>query len=386
LRSGRAQNRLLGKALCGARSDQMPITKINVGPIHPSTHGVLRLVVSLDGDTIVDVEPHIGFLHRGVEKLVENRMYMQSIVYMEKLDYAAPLAYDDLYVATQEEAFGIEVKERAKYLRVVLLELQRVASHLLWLGTMCNDLGLMFSLFMWTFRERDKVLSILESITGSRMFYVNFRVGGLIKDMPPGFAETAISELDDLEKRISEYERFLEKNPIFIERTRHIGTLSRKDAIEFGVTGPVLRASGVEFDVRKNHPYYVYSKLHFKPQFQAAGDSFARYKVRMLEMKESIRIARAALKEMPEGDALGMKIKLTSPPVKNNIVSVKREMPRGEGMMYMVADKQKPYRLAIRSGSFINLSVLPYLAKGHRFADLFAILGSIDVVMADVDK
>ncbi len=364
----------------------MPVTKINVGPIHPSTHGVLRLVVSLDGDTIVDVEPHIGFLHRGVEKLVENRMYMQSIVYMEKLDYAAPLAYDDLYVATVEEATGIEVKERAKYLRVALLELQRVASHLLWLGTMCNDLGLMFSLFMWTFRERDKVLSILESITGSRMFYVNFRLGGLVKDIPAGFVDTAISELADLEKRISEYERFLEKNPIFIERTRKVGVLSRDEAIELGVTWPVLRASGVEYDVRKNRPYYVYSKLHFKPKVQTGGDSLARYKVRMLEMKESIRLAKEALNKMPEGDALGMKIKLTSPPVKNSIVTVRREMPRGEGNMYMVADKQKPYRLAIRSGSFANLSALPYMARGHRFADLFAILGSIDVVMADVDK
>jgi NADH-quinone oxidoreductase subunit D len=362
------------------------ITKINIGPIHPSTHGVLRLIVSVDGDTIVDVEPHIGFLHRGVEKLVENRMYMQSPNYMEKVDYASPLAYSDLYVATVEEAMDIHVKERARYIRVVLLELQRIASHLLWLGTMCNDLGQMFTMFMWTMKDRDLVLNSLQDVTGSRMFYVNMRLGGVAEDLPPHFKTNVTKLLDYLEKRLKDYEAFLEKNPIFIERTKRVGVLDRKEAIELGVTGPVLRASGVNFDIRRNFSYYAYEKLHFMTQVQTKGDSFARYKVRMLEMKESIKLIRDALRKMPEGDAIGLPIKLISPPVKNKEVFVKRELPRGEGYMYMVTDKQRPYRLAIRAPAFINLSALRYLAKGSRLADLFAILGSLDLVMADVDR
>ncbi|MEM0201923.1 MAG: NADPH-quinone oxidoreductase, partial [Candidatus Micrarchaeaceae archaeon] len=262
----------------------MTVTRINIGPVHPSTHGVLRLVVDVDGDTIVNVEPHIGFLHRGVEKLMENRMYMQNIVYLEKIDYAAPMAYPELYVAALEDAMGISVNERAQYVRVIMLELQRIASHLLWLGTMANDIGVMFTLFIWTMRERDKVLSLLEEAAGSRMFYVNIRLGGVLYDLPPGFEEHALATLDSVEKKIKEYEQFLEKNPVFLERTRKVGILSRKDAIEYGVTGPVLRGSGVAYDVRSARPYYVYSKLHFEPQVEIAGDSFARYKVRMKEM------------------------------------------------------------------------------------------------------
>ncbi len=364
----------------------MALTKINIGPIHPSTHGVLRLVVTLDGDTIEDVEPHIGFLHRGVEKLAENRMYMQSPTYMEKLDYAAPLAYDELYVATVEAALVITVKEKAKFVRTVLLELQRLASHLLWLGTACNDLGQMFTMFMWTMKDRDIILRLLEDATGSRMFYVNMRLGGLSRDLPPGFDDTALKVLDYLEGRVKYYESFLEKNPIFIERTKGVGKLSREEAINLGVSGPVLRASGVDYDVRRNHPYYVYDLLHFSTRMRTEGDAFARYKVRMLEMKESIRIAREALEKMPSGDAIGMPIKLVAPPTKNKEVSVRRELPRGEGMMYMIADNQKPYRLSIRSAPFINLAAIRRMAKGARMADLFAILGSLDLVVADLDR
>lgn len=364
----------------------MALTRINIGPIHPSTHGVLRLVVSLDGDTIERIEPHIGFLHRGVEKLVENRMYMQSPPYMEKLDYVAPLAYDELYVATVEAALGIEVKERAKFVRIVQLELQRIASHLLWLGTSCNDLGQMFTMFMWAFKDRDMVLRLLEDATGSRMFYVNMRLGGLARDLPPGFDEAALKTLDYIEGRVKYYESFLEKNPIFIERTKGVGVLSREDAISLGVSGPVLRASGVDYDARKNRPYYVYKMLHFSTQMAAGGDTFARYKVRMLEMKESIRIVREALNKMPEGDALGLPVKLVAPKTTTREVMVRRELPRGEGIMYMIADNQKPYRLSIRSPAFINLAALPHMAKGARMADLFAILGSLDMVVADVDR
>ncbi len=361
-------------------------TRINIGPVHPSTHGVLRLVVDIDGDTVLNVEPHIGFLHRGVEKLVENRMYMQSPTYMEKLDYAAPMSLDELYVAAVEKAMGVEVKERAQWVRVALLEMQRIASHLLWLGTAANDLGQFFTLFMWCMKDRDIVLRLLEQASGARMFYVNMRIGGLVQDLPPGFGDSVNETLNYLEKRVKKYETFLEKNPVFRERTQKVGILSKDDAIGLGVTGPVLRASGVEYDTRKDGGYYVYDKLNFRMQTRSDGDCFARYKVRVLEIKESIRLVREAVSRMPEGDALGMPIRLITPGAKNKDVSAARETPRGEGIMYLIADPQRPYRLAIRSPTFINLAALNHIAKDCRFADVFAILGSLDIVMGDADK
>ncbi len=364
----------------------MQITRINIGPIHPSTHGVLRLIVDLDGDTIEKVEPHIGFLHRGVEKLVENRMYMQNHVYMEKMDYVAPLAVDELYVATVEEAMGIEVKERAQYIRTIELELQRIASHLFFIGTLCNDIGNLFTVFIWCFADRDRVLRLLETATGSRMFYANMRLGGVKQDFPKGFEEDVLDCMDYIEKRTKEYERFLEKNPIFMERMKNVGILSSEDAIEYGISGPTLRASGIDYDTRKNHPYYAYEKASFSTQVLSRGDSFARYKIRVMEIRESINVIRLAFKKMPEGDATGMPVKLVPPPIKKNEVIVRRELPRGENMMYMVADKKGPYRLAMRSAIFVSMAALDHIARGHKLADLFAIMGSLDFVMADVDK
>ena len=364
----------------------MPITKINIGPVHPSTHGVLRLAVYLDGDTIERVEPHIGFLHRGVEKLAETRMYMQNHPYMEKLDYIAPMAYDEAYVSTVEKALGIEVKERAMYIRVILLELQRIASHLFFVGTIGNDLGQMFTLFMWTYMDRDKVLDLLQEATGSRMFYVNMRLGGLVSDLPPDFEKRTLETLEDIDNRVKEYEAFIEKNPVFHERMKNIGILTPEKAMDLGVTGPVLRASGVQYDARKNSPYYIYDKLHFEMKILTRGDNFSRYKMRLLEMRESIRLIREAFKMMPEGDALGMPVKLRMPPTKNKEVWISREAPKGELMMYMVADDQKPYRLAIRSPNFVNLSAIVHMSKGLRLADLFATLGTLDLVMGCVDK
>ncbi len=364
----------------------MPVTRINIGPVHPSTHGVIRLEVDLDGDTIVDVEPHIGFLHRGVEKLVETRMYMQCPPYMEKLDYVAPMAFNEAYVSAVEAAMGIEVKERAQYLRTMLLELQRIASHLFGIGTLCNDLGQMFTVFMWAFKDRDIVLDLLQEAAGSRMFYVNMRLGGLNQDIGPEFHGHAMKVMDYMERRIGEYEDYIEKNPIFMERMRGVGVLSAEQAKNLGVTGPVLRASGVNFDARKNNPYYIYSKLNFNPKVLTSGDNFARYKVKMLEMRESIRIVRSVLESLPGGDALGMPVKLRSPNPANRIATSSRELPRGEVFMYLVADPQKPYRLSIRSPNFINLAALRHMSKGARMADLFAIMGSLDLVMGGVDR
>ncbi len=364
----------------------MPVMRINVGPIHPSTHGVLRIVVDVDGDTIKWAEPHIGFLHRGVEKLMETRMYMQNPSYTEKLDYVAPLSWDDLYVNTVEKALGVPVKEPAQYERVILLEFQRIASHLLWLGTMVNDMGQLYTSFMWCFRDRAKIIKLLEDVSGSRMFYVNLRLGGFNKNPPEDFAERCHALADYLEQRIKEYPDVLDGNSVFMERTRNVGVLSKDDAIACGVSGPVLRASGVEQDARRSHPYYVYDKIKFRVPVKFNGDSYDRYRVRYEEMLESISVIRQAIEMMPSGDTKGMPIRLIGPAAKPDTVIMQEEMPRGEGIIYMVPDKQRPYRISLRSPAFINLSVLSKITEGYRFADLFTIVGSLDVVLAEIDR
>ena len=365
----------------------MPVMSINVGTVHPSTHGVLRLLVDVDGDTIKKVEPHIGFLHRGVEKLMETRMYMQNPSYTEKLDYAGPLSWDDLYVSAVEQALGIEVKERAQYLRVILLEFQRIASHLLWLGTFVNDNGQFFTMFMWAFRERARILKLMQDVSGGRMFYLNIRLGGFRRDIPADFKKRAYELTDYLEEKILGYPGMLDDNPVFMERTRGVGVLKEKDAIEYGVSGPVLRASGVEEDVRRTKPYYIYDKIKFIIPTGSHGDCFDRYRVRYEEMLQSIRMIRQALDLMPEtGDVLGMPVKLIGPIAKPDPVIAQRELPRGEGLIYMIPDKQKPYRISLRAPTFINLAALPKMAEGSKFADLFPILGSLDIVMAELDR
>ncbi len=364
----------------------MSIMRINVGPIHPSTHGVLRMVVDVDGDTIENVEPHIGFLHRGVEKLCETRMYMQNPSYFEKLDYISPMSWGDLYIGAVEQAVGIECKEAAQYARVVLIELQRIANHLLWIGTLCNDIGQLFTTFMWCFRDRAKVLKILEDVAGQRMFYVNMRVGGLNRPLPADFKDRTYELCDYLLTSVAEYEKVMDHNEIFKERLKGVGVLSSEDAIAYGVTGPVLRASGIEEDVRKSMPYYIYDKISFSLPFKSEGDCYARYRVRYEEIFQSIRIIRQVLDMMPEGDVVGQPIKLINPPAKPDTVVARRELPKGEGLIYMVPDKQKPYRLSIRAPGFVNLAVLPKLCKGEKFADLFAIFGSLDVIFGETDR
>lgn len=364
----------------------MTVMRINIGPVHPGTHGVLRLVAYVDGDTVQKVEPHIGFLHRGVEKLMENRIYMQNAAYAEKLDYVAPLSWSDLYVSAVEKATGTQVKERAQYLRVILLEFQRMASHLLWLGTFCDDLG-QSTMFMWAFRERARILKLLEDVSGNRMFYMNLRLGGLDRNAPSNFPERAYELTNYLEQKIIEYPAVLESNPIFLERTRGIGVLSRDDAIDCGVSGPVLRASGVAEDVRTSKPYYAYDKFKFVVPTRNIGDSYSRYKVRYEEMHQSIRIIRQALDMMPqEGDVVGAKIKLRGPDANPSPITVSRELPRGEGMIYMVPGKQGPYRISLRSPVFANLSALSKMCEGAKFADIFSILGSLDIVLGEVDR
>ncbi len=364
----------------------MTTMKINVGPIHPGTHGALRLLVDLDGETVRNVEPHLGFLHTGVEKLLETRSYMQSPSYMEKLDYVAPLAWDELFVAAVEAATHTEVKPAAQYARTILLELQRIASHLMWLGLMANDLGQASTLSMWCLRDRDMILKLLEDVSGNRMFYVNMRLGGLNRPLPPDFGERAYALTDYIEMSVPKYKDMLEDSSIFMGRTKGVGVLAKEEALNLGVSGPVLRASGVDEDVRKSQPYYAYGQMSFRIPIKTKGDVYSRYRVRYEEVIESIRIVRQGLDSMPKGDATGAPIRLMGRPADPATVIVSRELPRGEGLIYLVPGKQKPYRISLRSPAFSNLAALPALAKGAKFADLFAILGSLDLVMAEVDR
>ncbi len=366
----------------------MAVMRINVGPVHPSTHGVLRLVVDVDGDEVKHVETHIGFLHRGVEKLCETRMYMQNPSYFEKLDYMSPMSWDELYVAAVEQAMGATVKPDAQVARTILLEFQRIANHLLWIGTLANDIGQMFTVFMWCFRDRSYVLKLLEDVAGSRMFYVNMRVGGLHSQLPGDFIDRSYTLCDIIEKNVAEYEKVLDRNEIFLERLRDVGVLSREDAINYGVSGPVLRASGVNEDVRKSKPYYIYDKVLFDVPVKNEGDAYARYRVRYEEIFQSIRIIRQALEMLPKngGDVLGAQVKMISTPAKPDIVVARRELPKGEGLIYMVPDKQKPYRVSLRAPGFVNLAVLPKLCEGGKFADIFAVFGSLDIIFAETDR
>jgi len=363
----------------------MPVTRINIGPMYPSTHGELRMVVYVDGNIIKRVEPRIGFLHRGVEKLMETRTYMQNPPYIEKLDYVAPLSWDDLYVSTVEMALGIQVKEAAQYARVVMLEFQRIASHLLWLGTFCNNIDMFFTVVMWAFRDRAMIIRFLEDVTGDRMFYMNLRLGGLNRPLPADFSERAHKLADYLEKTIPQYGEFLNNGP-FAERTKGIGILEKDEAIAHGVSGPVLRASGVDEDVRKSNPYYIYDKLRFIVPTGYKGDVHSRFVVRYKEMLQSARIIQQALDKTPGGDVVGMPIKLIGPAAKPDTVINNRELPKGEGLIYMVPDAQRPYRIYLRSPIYSNLAVLSHITKECKTADLFSILGSLDVVMGECDK
>ncbi|MGC8568012.1 MAG: NADH-quinone oxidoreductase subunit D [Candidatus Micrarchaeia archaeon] len=361
--------------------------KINIGPIHPSTHGAVRFVADVEGDTIKGVELHIGFLHRGVEKLLENRTYMQSPAYMEKLDYVAPLPWDDLYVSAVEKAVKHEVKPDAQLARMILLEFQRIASHLIWLGTMCNDLGQMYTMFMWTFRDRAKIIRFMENVAGSRMFYVNLRIGGLAQPLIPTFKNDAYELCDYLEDKIKEYPSVLDSSPVFMERMKNVGILRKHEAIEYGVSGPVLRASGVEYDVRKAFPYYFYDKMKFIVPIGRTGDNYDRYYVRYIEMLQSIKIIRQALDLLPDNpDVVGMPTKLIMPPAAKEVVVEHRELPKGEGIIYMVPDTQKPYRISLRAPSFINFYAVEKIAKNIKFADLFSIFGNFDILIAEMDR
>jgi NADH-quinone oxidoreductase subunit D len=357
---------------------------INMGPQHPATHGVLRVKLKLDGERVLGTECIIGYLHRGVEKIAENRTYAQFTPYVDRMDYCAAVTNGMGYVEAVEKLLGVEIPPRAQYTRMILAELQRIASHLLWLGTHALDLGAMTPVF-YTFREREEILKIFEEYCGARLTTHAFRIGGLQYDLYDGFERDVAKFCDYFPPKIDEYEQLLTKNRIWINRTRNIGVISGDDAIALGVTGPVLRGSGVKWDIRKAQPYEAYDKVEFDVPIGEHGDTYDRYIVRMAEMRQSIRIIRQCLERLAPGPIFGKVGKVIKPPVGEVYHSI--EAPKGELGYYVVSDGTvNPYRVRVRPPSLINLQALEKMSKGHLIADIVAIIGTLDIVLGEVDR
>jgi len=366
---------------------------MNMGPQHPSAHGVFRAILTLEGETVVGVDAVIGYLHRCHEKLAESLAYVQYPSIASKTDYVAAMASELAYVMAAERLAKIDVPKRAQYLRVLVNELQRVASHCLWLGTWCMDMGGALgggaTIFLYCIRERELVLDLFESLTGARLLYGFHQVGGVRYDVPEGWTTQCRSTVDLIEKRILEYEEMLGDNAFFTMRTQGVGVISRELALDVGISGPLLRASGVDWDLRRNEPYSSYEDFTFTVPVETAGDCYARYKVRMVEFRESIRIVRQILDGLPEGPISsrpGVKA-VAQVRVPKGETYARVEGPRGEVGCYIVGDGgPRPYRMKWRGASFSNLAVLPHVIPGHSVADVVAIMGSVDPVFGEVDR
>jgi NADH-quinone oxidoreductase subunit D len=366
---------------------------MNMGPQHPSAHGVFRAILTLEGETVVGVDAVIGYLHRCHEKLAETLAYVQYPSIASKTDYVAAMSSELAYVMAAERIAKFEVPKRAQYLRVLVGELQRIASHCLWLGTWCMDMGGALgggaTIFLYCIRERELVLDLFESLTGARLLYGFHQVGGVRYDVPEGWAAECRQTVDLIEQRILEYREMLETNAFFSMRTKGVGVISRELALDVGISGPLLRASGVNCDWRRTAPYSSYEDFEFRVPVETAGDCFARYQVRMVEFVESIRIVRQILDGLPEGPISsrpGVKA-LAQVRVPKGDTYARVEGPRGEVGCYLIADGgPKPYRMKWRGASFSNLSVLPHIIPGHSVADVVAIMGSVDPVFGEVDR
>jgi NADH-quinone oxidoreductase subunit D len=366
---------------------------INMGPQHPSAHGVFRAILTLEGETVVAVDAVIGYLHRCHEKLGETLTYVQYPTIASKTDYVAAMTSELAYVRAAETIGKFEVPRRAQYLRVLVAELQRIASHCVWLGTWCMDMGGALgggaTVFLYCIREREDVLDLFEALVGARLLYGFHQIGGTRYDVPTGWAEKCRRTVAHIEQRIGEWEDMLEGNAVFLARTRGVGVVSRALAQEVGISGPLLRASGVHHDIRRADPYSSYEDFDFTIPVEPAGDCYARYRVRMVEFRESIKIVRQVLDGLPEGPISsrpGVKsVSQVRVPKGETYAAV--EGPRGEVGCYLVADgSAKPYRMKWRGASFSNLAVLPYILPGHKVADVVAIMGSVDPVFGEVDR
>ena len=382
---------------------------LNMGPSHPATHGVLRLILELDGEIITKCDPDVGFLHRGDEKIAENMHYNQFVPYTDRLDYLAPLANNVAYALAVEKLMGWEVPERGRAIRVICCELARISAHMLGVGVFAMDVGAM-TVFLYTFTEREKIYNLCEQLTGARFTTSYTRVGGQIRDLPNGFVGAVKAFLDQLEPVIDEIDKLLSRNRIFIDRTQDIGVISKADAIAYGLTGPNLRGSGVEHDLRKAHPYLDYDKYEFDVPIGTKGDCYDRYLVRMEEMRQSVRILRQVFATLPEGpinvaDAKGLlpkkeKVLMKMEELIHHFIISTQGIDAPAGEVYFAAENPKgelgfyinstgggvPHRLKIRAPSFLNLSIISKLIPGHMLSDIPAVLGSLDFVMGECDR
>lgn len=382
---------------------------LNMGPQHPSTHGVLRLVLELDGEVIVKVTPHIGFLHRGVEKLSEHRTYHQILPLTDRLDYLAPMSNNLGYILAVEKLMAVEVPDRAETIRIIMAELTRLESHLVWIACHALDIGAM-TVFIYAFRERETIMEIYELISGARMTSNFFRVGGLSQDVPDEFVKKVSDFIDVMPGYLDQYEGLLTTNPIWLKRTVGNGVISAEDAIDIGLTGPALRGSGVDWDLRRDNPYCGYEKYQFKVPVGENCDTFDRYKVRLIEMREACKIVRQALDRLKPGPVLADCPQVCYPPKENVYNSIEGlihhfkiasegfaapegevyqgvEAPKGELGFYIVSDGgNMPERLRIRPPSFVNLQAIEQMSVGSMIADLVAVIGTLDIVLGEIDR
>ncbi|QSR88186.1 NADH dehydrogenase (quinone) subunit D [Methylacidiphilum caldifontis] len=382
---------------------------LNMGPSHPSTHGVFQLILEMDGEIITKAIPEVGYLHRGDEKIAENMQYNQFVPYTDRLDYLAPLANNVVYACAVEKLLGWDIPPRAKVIRVICAEIARISSHLMGLGAYAMDCGAV-SVFLYTFTEREKIYSLIEELTGARFTTTYTRIGGLTRDIPPGWTEKLKDFIKQFLPKIDEIEGLLTKNKIFVDRTQNIGIITKEDAIDYGLTGPNLRGSGVDHDLRKKNPYLGYEKYDFEVPLGSVGDCFDRYLVRIEEMRQSCRILEQALADIPTGPIAVDEPRGYLPP-KSSVLTKMEELiqhfiivtqgvdappgevyfggenPKGELGFYIVSKGGGvPYRLKIHSPSFVNLSILPKILPGHLLSDIVAILGSLDFVMGECDR
>ncbi|MBB5058922.1 NADH-quinone oxidoreductase subunit D [Granulicella aggregans] len=409
-----AQNPGVNDVLADARAHSTGTTKdhtmvINMGPQHPSTHGVLRLVVEIDGESVVGLASDIGYLHTGIEKTCEAKFYQQVVPLTDRIDYLSPMSNNLCYCLAVEKLLGLEIPERAQYLRVLFNELTRIQSHLVWLGTHAMDIGAL-TVFLYCFREREALLRIFEAVAGQRMMTSYFRIGGISLEPPTDLYKDIRKFLDTMPSYIDQYENLLTGNPIWIGRLKGVGYLSPEDAIALGVTGPPLRASGVDFDLRRDMPYSGYDKFKFNVPTSTDGDVWARYEVRMLEMRESVKICLQALEGLPSGRIVADAPKIILPDreqMKTQMESLIHhfkivtegfgvpagevyqgiESPRGQMGYYVVSDgTAKPYRVHMRNPSYATLQALETMCKGKLLADVVSVIGSIDIVLGEIDR
>ena len=383
---------------------------LNMGPQHPATHGVLRLVLDLDGETVVKCTPYVGYLHRGVEKLAEHRTYLQILPLTDRLDYTAAMSSNIGYCVAVEKLFGIEMPERAEYIRTIVSEMSRIANHLLWLATHALDIGAM-TVFLYCFRERETILDLFERLCGARLTVSYPRIGGLKNDVDAQWLKDLYKFTEEFPSRVEQYETLINKNRIWLRRTKNIGVISAEDAINWGLSGPTLRGSGVPYDIRKSVPYGVYDKVKWEVCTGKNGDIYDRYRVRMEEFRQSNSIIRQCIDQIPEGPIMADAPKFTLP-AKDKVLGdmehmihhfvlitkgpqtapegeiyIPTEVPKGELGFYFVSDGSgRPYRMRIRSPSFVHVSALPKLCEGSMVADVIANIGSIDIVLGECDR